>query len=245
MAGLPGETITERPEDLRARFAEYYQLGARFSSLRAVISIGEGMPTDSCVAANTRAWARYAVCSQEAGLVPVVEPEVLMGGDQTIEAGEAVIQRTLHRLFGELLDHRVALELTLLISGMVLSGKGCSRQAGVQEVARATIRCLRRAVVPALPGIFLLPSGQSEVQATQQLNAISQLGPQPWQLSLCLAGAVRTPDLQTWAGDPAKIVEAQKALLRRARANAAAREGKYQPELETAPISLRPSPTAL
>ena len=128
---------------------------------------------------------------------------------------------------------------------MVISGKDCAPQAGVQEVARATIRCLRRAVIPAIPGIFLLPSGQSDVQATQQLNAINQLGPQPWQLSFCLTGALRTPALQTGSGNPAKVTEAQKTLLRRARANAAAREGKYQPELESAPISLRPSPTAL
>jgi fructose-bisphosphate aldolase class I len=245
MAGLSAEMTSEALEGLRARFAEYYQLGARFSSLRAVISIGERISTDAGIAANSLALAHYAACSQEAGLVPVVELEVSMRGDHTIETAEAVIQRTLHRVLGTLLEQRVVLELTLLKSGMVFSGDECPQQTGVQEVARATIRCLRRAVVPAIPGIFLLPSGQSEVQAAQRFNAINQLGPQPWQLSFCFAGALRAHTLQTSAGDPAKAIEAQKALLRRARANAAAREGKYRPELETAPISLLPSPTAL
>ena len=245
MAGFPGEQITEGLDGLRGRFQEYYQLGARFSKWRAVIAIGENLPTDASIAANANALARFAALSQEAGLVPIIEPEVLMDGNHTIERCEAVTQKTLHRVFRELFAQRVALEQTLLKSSMVVSGKDCPQQAGVQEVAQATVRCLRRTVVPAVPGIVFLSGGQGEIEATRHLNAINQLGLQPWPLSFSFARALQDPVLKTWAGDPAKVIEAQKALLRRARANSAAREGKYTPDLETAPVSLLPSPAAL
>ncbi|MDB6021059.1 MAG: fructose-bisphosphate aldolase [Pedosphaera sp.] len=242
MAGFPDEKVTEGLDGLRARFKEYYELGARFSKWRAVISIGENIPTDACLAANAQALARFAALSQEASLVPIVEPEVLMDGDHTIERCEAVTQKTQHIVFDALFDQRIILEAMLLKPNMVVPGNDCPRQVSPAEVAEATMHCLRRGVPVAVPGIVFLSGGQSEVEATQNLNAISQLGPHPWHVSFSFGRALQDAALKTWAGDPNNIVDAQKALLRRAKANSAAQTGSYSAEFETAPVSLRPSP---
>lgn len=244
MAGFPGEKVTEGLDGLRERFAEYYQLGARFSKWRAVITIDETLlPTVNCVVANAYALARFAALSQEAGLVPIVEPEVLTDGSHKLERCEAVSQKTLKTVFSALFAHRVALELMLLKPNMITPGKECPEPATAQEIAKATVRCLRRNVPAAVPGIIFLSGGQSEVQATQNLNAINQLGPHPWQVSFSFGRALQNSALKAWAGDPAKVVDGQKALLRRAQANSAARNGKYSASLETVPISLLPSPS--
>lgn len=243
MAGFPGEKVTEGLDGLRDRFIEYYQLGARFSKWRAVIAISSNLPTVNCMVANAYALARFAALSQEAGLVPIVEPEVLMDGNHTLERCETVTQRTLKTVFSALAAHRVVLEAMILKPNMVIAGKDCPQQASSQEVAKATVRCLRRTVPAAVPGIVFLSGGQSEIQATENLNAINQLGPHPWQTTFSFGRALQDSALKTWAGDPAKVVEAQKAFLRRAQANSAARYGKYSASLETSPISLLPTPS--
>ncbi len=245
MAGFPGEKVTEGLDGLRDRFNEYYQLGARFSKWRAVITIGDAIPTVNCVVANAYALARFAALSQEAGLVPIVEPEVLMDGSHTIERCETVTQKALKTVFSALFAHRIALEQMILKPNMVISGKECPQQATIQEIAKATLRCLRRSVPAAVPGIVFLSGGQSEVQATQNLNAINQTGPHPWPVSFSFGRALQDSALKTWAGDPAKVVDGQKAFLRRAQANSAARNGKYSATLETVPISLLPSPSPI
>lgn len=242
MAGFPGEKVTEGLDGLRARFKEYDELGARFSKWRAVITIGDGIPTDACIAANAQALARFAALSQEAGLVPIVEPEVLMDGNHTIERCEQVTQKTQHLVFNALCDQRIVLENMLLKPNMVISGKDCPQQADAREVARATVRCLRRTVPAAVPGIVFLSGGQNDVEATQNLNAVNQLGPHPWHVSFSYGRALQDAAQKAWSGDPAKVADAQKALLRRARSNSVAQTGNYSPELETAPVSLRPAP---
>ncbi|MGH7419152.1 MAG: class I fructose-bisphosphate aldolase, partial [Candidatus Rokuibacteriota bacterium] len=183
LPAFPEEKITEGLDGLRGRLAEYADLGARFTKWRAVITIGAGIPTDGCIAANAHALARCGALSQEAGLVPIVEPEVLMDGDHTIERCEAVTEATLHRVFGELVRHRVVFEHMLLKPNMVLAGKSCPRQAGVEQVAETTVRCLRRTVPGAVPGIVFLSGGQSPELATAHLSAMNALGAHPWQLS--------------------------------------------------------------
>ena len=243
MAGFPGEKVTEGLDGLRARFEEYFQLGARFSKWRAVITIGPNNPTDACLEANAQALARFAALSQEAGLVPIVEPEVLMDGDHDLERCEAVTYRTLHIVFNTLFDAHIPLERMLLKPNMIVSGKDCSRQANPRQVAEATVRCLRRAVPAAVPGIVFLSGGQDDVTATQNLNAINQLVPHPWQISFSYGRALQDPSLKAWAGVPTKVPDGQKALLRRSQANGAAQTGKYTPSFESAPISLLPTPT--
>ncbi len=242
LAGFPGEKVTEGMDGLRARFEEYYTLGARFSKWRAVITIGDGIPSDACLAANALGLARFAALSQEAGLVPIVEPEVLMDGNHTIERCEAVTEKTLHRVFNTLFEQRVAYECMLLKPNMVVPGQDCPQPALPAQVAQATTRCLRRSVPAAVPGIVFLSGGQSEVEATKNLNAISRLGPHPWQVSFSFGRALQDSPIKTWAGDAGKVADAQKALLRRARANSAAQIGNYTAELETAPVSFRPTP---
>ncbi|MDB6065651.1 MAG: fructose-bisphosphate aldolase [Pedosphaera sp.] len=245
LAKFPGEKITEGLDGLRERFKEYYQLGARFSKWRAVITIGDNIPTRGCMALNAQALGRFAALSQEAGLVPIVEPEVLMDGDHTIERCEAVTQQMQELVFAELYSQRVVLEQMLLKPNMVVPGKDSPRQASVQEVAQATVRCLRRTVPAAVPGIVFLSGGQEDVLATQHLNAINQLGPHPWQLTFSYGRALQDPSLKAWGGDSAKVLDGQKALYRRAHANGAAQVGRYSAILETAPVSLRPAPTPL
>jgi len=234
LAGFPGEQITEGLDGLRGRLAEYHELGARFAKWRAVITIGNGMPTRFCIDANAHALARYAALTQEAGLVPIVEPEVLMDGGHTIETCDAVTEATLKSVYFQLHAHRVVLEGTLLKPNMVISGKGCARQAGVEEVAEATVRCLRRCVPPAVPGIVFLSGGQSMADATAHLNAMNQLSGIPWQLSFSYGRALQESALSAWAGKAANVAAGQKAYYHRAKLNSAARSGKYTKDMEKA-----------
>ena len=234
MANFHGEKITEGLDGLRERLAEYRKLGARFAKWRAVIAIGEGIPTGTCIASNAELLARYAALCQEADLVPIVEPEVLMDGAHTIERYFEVTQETLESVFHALYEHRVVLEGMLLKPNMVLSGKECPQQASVQEVAKATVRCLRQVVPPAVPGIVFLSGGQSDLQATEHLNAMNRIEGLPWQLSFSYGRALQAPVLKAWRGDPAKVADAQNAFHHRAFCNSKARFGKYTEEMETA-----------
>ena len=233
LAGAPGEKITEGLDGLRDRLAEYVELGARFTKWRAVITIGDGIPGPCCIDANAAALARYAALSQEAGLVPIVEPEVLMDGDHTIERCFEVTQATLHSVFAALYAQRVVYERMLLKPNMVLSGKSCPQQASVDEVARETVRCFRRTVPAAVPGIVFLSGGQSNEKATAQLNAMNALAREhPWQLSFSYGRALQDPPLKAWSGDAANLKKAQDAFHHRARLNGAARYGQYTDSME-------------
>jgi fructose-bisphosphate aldolase class I len=231
MAGWPGEKVTEGLDGLRARFEEYRSLGARFAKWRAVITIGDGIPTDACVRANAHALARYAALSQEAGIVPVVEPEVLMDGDNSLETCWEVTTRTLHETFAALYEEAIDLAGTLLKPNMVIAGKGSPDQASPERVAQATIDCFRGVVPAAVPGIVFLSGGQTEVQATENLNAINQTGG-PWALSFSYGRALQQSALRVWDGDPANAEAAQAAFLHRARMNALAAAGEWNAELE-------------
>src|SRR6185437_8370668 len=225
MANFPGEKITEGLDGLRERVAEYRQLGARFAKWRAVISIGDGIPTQRCIDSNAEALARYAAVCQDGDLVPIVEPEVLMDGTHTIERCFEVTQQTLESVFHSLYEHRVLLEGMLLKPNMVLSGKDCPQQASVQEVAEATVRCLKRAVPAAVPGIVFLSGGQTDQQATEHLNAMNRLPDLPWQLSFSYGRALQAPVLKAWKGDQANVAKAQEAFYHRAWCNSKARSG--------------------
>jgi fructose-bisphosphate aldolase class I len=232
LAGFDGEKVTEGLDGLRDRLAEYVTLGARFTKWRAVITIGDGMPTAGCLLANAEALARFAALSQEAGLVPIVEPEVLMDGDHTIERCYDVTAETQATVFAALRRHRVRFAGMLLKPNMVVSGGDCPEQAGVQEVAEATVRCLRDNVPAAVPGIVFLSGGQSDESATAHLDAMNRLGPQPWELSFSYGRALQAPALKTWKGDAANIAAAQTALHHRAALNGAARFGRYSEGME-------------
>jgi fructose-bisphosphate aldolase class I len=232
LALAEGETITEGLDGLRERLAEYRELGARFTKWRAVISIGKGIPSEYCIWTNAHALARYAALSEEAGLVPIVEPEVLMEGDHTIERSFEVTSRTLHAVFTELRDQRVQPEGMLLKPNMVLSGYECPEQASDEEVARETIRCFRRHVPAAVPGIVFLSGGQSDEQATARLNAMNAMGLHPWQLSFSYGRALQAPALKAWRGQEENVEAAQRAYYHRAKMNSAARTGMYAPEME-------------
>ena len=234
MANFPGEKVTEGLDGLRERLAEYRQLGARFAKWRAVITIGENIPTRTCIEANAEALARYAALCQEGDLVPIVEPEVLMDGAHTIERHFGVTQQTLESVFHALYEHRVVLEAMLLKPNMVLSGKDCSQQASVQEVAEATVRCMKRVVPAAVPGLVFLSGGQSDVEATEHLNVMNRLDQAPWQLSFSYGRALQAPVLKAWKGDPANVADAQRAFHHRALCNSKARFGKYTEDMETA-----------
>jgi fructose-bisphosphate aldolase class I len=233
LADAPGEKITEGLDGLRERLAEYYELGARFTKWRAVITIGPDIPSEYCVWTNAHALARYAALSEEAGLVPIVEPEVLMDGDHSIETSFDVTSRTLHAVFTELRDQRVHFEQMLLKPNMVLSGYEASKRAGVQEVAEATIRCFRRHVPGAVPGIVFLSGGQTDEDATAHLNAMNAMGPHPWELSFSYGRALQAPALKAWAGEAAQVQAGQAAYLHRAHMNSLARSGSYSPDMET------------
>src|SRR6266508_321236 len=232
LAGFEGEKITEGLDGLRGRLAEYRDLGARFTKWRAVITIGDGIPTAGCIAANAELLARFAALSQEAGLVPIVEPEVLMDGDHTIGRCYEVTRETLAAVFDALRTHRVRLEGMLLKPNMVLAGSDCPVQAGVDEVAEATLGCLRETVPAAVPGIVFLSGGQSDEAATAHLSAMNRLDRQPWQLSFSYGRALQAPVLEAWKGEPGNGPAAQRAFARRARLNGAARTGEYRPEME-------------
>ena len=232
--GFPGEVVTEGLDGLRGRLKEYKELGAKFAKWRAVITIGDGIPTHNCLEANAHALARYAALCQEAAIVPIVEPEVLLDGGHTIERCQDVTEETLRITFGQLMKQRVHLEGMILKPSMVVSGKDNPRQAGVEEVAERTIRCLKRTVPAAVPGIAFLSGGQSAVSATEHLNAMNKMGSLPWQVSFSYARALQDPALKAWKGEAANVAEAQKIFYHRAKMNSAARSGSYTKQMEAA-----------
>jgi fructose-bisphosphate aldolase, class I len=232
LALAEGETITEGLDGLRERVAEYRELGARFAKWRAVITIGKGIPSEYCIWTNAHALARYAALCVEGGLVPIVEPEVLMDGDHTIERSFEVTSRTLHAVFTELRDQRVPFEEMLLKPNMVLSGYECSEQASDQQIAELTLMCFRRHVPAAVPGIVFLSGGQSDEDATARLNTMNAMGPHPWELSFSYGRALQAPSLKAWGGDSSNVAAGQEAYLHRAKMNGLARSGSYSPEME-------------
>jgi fructose-bisphosphate aldolase class I len=232
LAGAPGEKVTEGLDGLRERLEEYVGLGARFAKWRAVITIGDGIPTAYCIDVNAHALARYAALCQEQGLVPIVEPEVLMDADNDIETCYRATKRTLHKTFDELYHQRVDLEGILLKPNMVISGKGSPTQASADEVAEWTLRCFHEAVPAAVPGIVFLSGGQSDEQASENLNAINSHGPQPWVLSFSYGRALQAPALKAWGGSADNVDAGQSFLALRARCNSAAVAGRYSAEME-------------
>ncbi|MCY3749933.1 MAG: fructose-bisphosphate aldolase class I [Gammaproteobacteria bacterium] len=235
LAGRPGEKVTEGLDGLRDRLAEYRDLGARFAKWRAVITIGDHIPTNGCIEANAHALARYAALCQEAGIVPMVEPEVLMDADNDIDVCYWATEKTLRTVFNALCDQAVALEHTILKTNMVLSGKKCPVQAGVQEVAEKTVRCLLNTVPASLPGIVFLSGGQSATLATAHLNEMNRNNDGlPWPLSFSYGRALQEPSLKTWAGNPENFGAAQAALLHREKCNSLACLGQYSDALEEA-----------
>lgn len=234
LAGFPGEKVTEGLDGLRGRLAAYFQLGARFAKWRAVITIDEGIPTQGCLEANAHGLARYAALCQEVGLVPIVEPEVLMEGAHTLERCFDVTKDALVMLFGQLDTQRVDLRYTILKPNMVLSGKDCPKQASVDAVAEATVTCLLQAVPASVPGIVFLSGGQPPDLASARLNAMNLRfkSKMPWALTFSYSRAVQQPALEIWAGKDANVAAAQKALYHRARCNSAARRGEYTPAME-------------
>ncbi len=235
MAGFPGEKITEGLDGLRDRLKEYFQMGARFAKWRAVIAIGDGIPSRGCIEGNAHALARYAALCQEAGLVPVVEPEVLMEGSHTLERCSELTEEVLRTVFSNLYRQRVMLEGIILKPNMVLPGLACPAQEGVDEVADATVKCLLRSVPAAVPGVAFLSGGQSSELASSRLNAMNLRfkGALPWQVAFSFARAIQQPALEIWSGKEANVVAAQQALYHRARCNRAARRGEYEPRMET------------
>jgi fructose-bisphosphate aldolase, class I len=232
LAGAEGEKVTEGLDGLRDRLDEYRGLGAKFAKWRAVIEIGDGLPSAYCIHVNAHALARYAALAQESGLVPIVEPEVLMDGDHTIDRCYEVTEATLQAVFNELFSQRIVYERMLLKPNMVISGKDCSEQASPEEVAEATVRCFRSVVPAAVPGIVFLSGGQSDELATANLNAMNRIGPHPWELSFSYGRALQAPALKAWNGEEAKVGAGQEALAHRARLNGAARSGEYTPDME-------------
>jgi fructose-bisphosphate aldolase class I len=246
MAAYPGEKVTEGLDGLRERLAEYVEMGARFAKWRAVISIGGGLPTPGCIAANAHALARYAALCQEAGLVPVVEPEVLMEGPHTLSTCSEVTEEVLRAVFRELHTQRVHLECMILKPNMVLPGSSCFTQESVEEVADATVSCLLRAVPAAVPGVAFLSGGQSGILASARLNAMnvrfkSRL---PWALAFSYGRAIQEPALEIWHGSQANAEQAQQALYHRATCDRAARLGLYDAEFESC-NSMSPSLSVL
>ncbi|HET6603069.1 MAG TPA: class I fructose-bisphosphate aldolase [Xanthomonadaceae bacterium] len=229
LAGFPGELVTEGLDGLRERLAEYARLGARFAKWRAVITIDEELPSGTCIEANAHALARYAALCQEQGLVPMVEPEVLMDGGHDIEVCYEVTEATLRSLFGALYEHNVLLEGTILKASMVLPGKDCPEQSSVEEVAEETLRCLRATVPAALTGIVFLSGGQSDEAATAHLDAMNRIGAQPWPLSFSYGRAMQQAALKLWAQDPeGNYGQAQRTVAQRARENGLAALGKLR-----------------
>jgi fructose-bisphosphate aldolase class I len=234
LAGHPGEKVTAGLDGLRERLQEYFQMGTRFAKWRAVIAIGDGLPSWGCIEANAHALARYAALCQEAGLVPVVEPEVIMDGDHTLERCRQVTDELLRTVFSELFTQRVMLEGMVLKPNMVLSGLACSRQETVDEVADATVNCFLRAVPAAVPAIAFLSGGQSAELASARLNAMNVRfkSRQPWALAFSFARAIQQPALEIWKGQDSNVLAAQQALYHRAHCNQAARGGTYSSAME-------------
>jgi len=232
LAGFPGEKITQGLDGLRERLAQYRELGAKFTKWRAVLAVGDGRPTPTCIQANARALALYTALAQEAGLVPIVEPEVLMDGSHSIDRCEEVTRTVLQSVFSLLSEHRVALDGMLLKTGMVLPGKDCPQPADAGQVAAATLRCLHAAVPTAVPGIVFLSGGQSDVAATERLNAICRPGGAPWKLTFSYGRALQDAALKTWRGVPVNVPAAQAAFRHRARCNSLAVQGGYTEQAE-------------
>ena len=232
LAFFPGEKVTEGLDGLRDRLSEYVSLGAKFTKWRAVITIGDGIPSDYCIEANAHALGRFAALSQEAGTVPIVEPEVLMDGDHSIERCYDVTSRTLKALFDQLESAHVSLSGTLLKTNMVLSGKDASDRAGIDEVARQTVKVLSETVPSEIPGIVFLSGGQGDEEATAHLNEMNKLGPNPWELSFSYGRALQAPSLSAWKGEAANVEAGRRALFHRAKLNGAARTGSYTSEME-------------
>ena len=235
MAGHAGERVTEGLDGLRARLKEYFQMGARFAKWRAVFAIGEGTPSQGCIEANAQALARYAALCQEAGVVPVVEPELLMDGDHTLQRCAELTEEILRTVFDQLYRQRVTLEGMILKPNMVLPGLSCPTQQTAEEVADATMQCLLRAVPAAVPGIAFLSGGQSSELASARLNAMnvrfkSRL---PWALAFSFGRAIQEPALEIWHGEETNVLAAQQALYHRAKCNRAARRGEYSAAMET------------
>lgn len=234
MAAHPNEKTTEGLDGLRDRLADYVKLGARFAKWRAVITIGDGIPRDACIDANALILALYAALCQEAGLVPIVEPEVLMDGGHTLERCAEVTERTQHALFAQLIAQGVLLEGIILKPNMVLPGLKCPHQNTNEEIADATVQCLLRTVPAAVPGVAFLSGGQSGELASARLSAMNARfkGRLPWALAFSFARAIQEPAMQIWHGEDANVSAAQKALVHRARCNVAARRGEYTPTME-------------
>jgi len=232
LTNYPGDTITEGLDGLRERLAEYYSLGARFAKWRAVIDIGDNVPSNFAIEANAHALARYAALCQEANIVPIVEPEVLMDGAHSIERCEAVTSDTLSAVFSALHSHRIHLEGMILKPNMVISGKKAASRANAQQVAEATVRTLKRYVPGAVPGIAFLSGGQSAADATEHLSLMNQMGPLPWALTFSYGRALQDEALKAWAGKPENYAAAQKAFARRARLTGLAQTGNYTPKQE-------------
>jgi fructose-bisphosphate aldolase, class I len=236
LANAEDETVTEGLDGLRERLQEYRELGARFAKWRATYSICDGKPSEYCVWTNAHALARYAALCEEAGIVPIVEPEVLQDGTHTLDESKKATGRVLQAVYVEMHDQRVDLRGTLLKPNMVLSGYEASDRAGVDEVAEATLECFYRHVPAAVPGIVFLSGGQTDEDATAHLNAMNTRGPHPWQLSFSYGRALQAPALKAWGGKPENVEAAQQAYYHRAKLNSAARTGMYAPEMETAGV---------
>jgi len=232
LAGTDGETITEGLDGLRERLADYYEGGARFAKWRAVIAVDDERPSRYAMSVNAHALARYAALCQEARIVPIVEPEVLMDGEHTIDQADEVTATVLAAVFEQLREQRVLLEGMLLKPNMVLSGYACGEQAADEAVADRTLRCLRRHVPAAVPAIVFLSGGQSDEDATARLNLMNQMGPQPWQVSFSYGRGLQAAALTAWRGDPAKVADAQAQYRHRARCTGAARRGEYTEQME-------------
>jgi fructose-bisphosphate aldolase class I len=232
LALCPGEKVTEGLDGLRERLAAYFKLGARFAKWRAVITIGDGIPSHTCLYANAHALARYAALCQEASIVPMIEPEVLLDGGHTIERCEEVTEATLRATYAAMAAHNVSSEHLILKTSMVVSGKTCARQAGVDEVAERTLRVLKRTVPASQPGVVFLSGGQSDVAATAHLNAMAAMKGLPWPLTFSYSRALQNPALNAWKGQDANIGAAQRAFHHRAQMNGFAAQGKWKPELE-------------
>jgi fructose-bisphosphate aldolase class I len=234
LPGHPGEKVTEGLDGLRERLAEYHRLGARFAKWRAVITIGEGIPSRGCIEANAHGLARYAALCQEAGIVPIVEPEVLMDGAHTIERCQQVTEETLVEVFRQLHVQGVLLEGIVLKPNMVVSGAECAVQASVEEVAARTLDTLRRCVPSAVPGIAFLSGGQSDEDATAHLDAMNRIGTAPWQLTFSYGRALQAAAMRTWGGQEGNLPAATAAFEHRARMNGLARAGRYEAAMESA-----------
>ena len=234
LAGFPGETITEGLDGLRERLAEYRKLGAKFAKWRAVIDIGAGIPSAYAIDANAQALARYAALCQEAGIVPIVEPEVLMDGSHTLQRCEEVTNTVLQRVFGHLQAARILLEGMLLKPNMVVAGKKCPEKASAEQVAEATLRTLKRHVPCAVPGIAFLSGGQRPTEATLHLSLMNAAGAAPWALTFSYGRALQEMALSAWGGNPAAFAAGQKALFTRAKLNGLAAGGTYKTSMESA-----------